>query len=209
MSGAGRMAGYACAHGRPSAEPKASEGRERSMNVATSFALWAAAPAPGGGSGFCMLLPILLLIPLMYLLMIRPQQKRQKQWQQMLSSIKSGDRVTTAGGIRGTIISIKDDSISFACARQPEARNRQERDRFGHHAGELSGLLRLRLVGLWTERIGTMKKNLKNKIALIIAVLLLCLYGIFGIPSGISGKALLDACPTGFTWAWIFRAART
>ncbi len=38
-----------------------------------------------------------------------------------------------------------------------------------------------------------MKKNLKNKIALIIAVLLLCLYGIFGIPSGLSGKALLSA----------------
>ncbi len=38
-----------------------------------------------------------------------------------------------------------------------------------------------------------MKKNLKNKIALIVAVLLICLYGIFGIPSGISGKALLSA----------------
>jgi len=58
-----------------------------------------------------MLLPLLLFIPLLYLLMIRPQQKRQKQWQQMLTSIKSGDRITTAGGIRGTILSIKDDSI--------------------------------------------------------------------------------------------------
>ncbi len=73
--------------------------------------MWAAAPAPGAGSGFSMLLPILLFIPLLYLLMIRPQQKRQKQWQQMLTSIKSGDRITTAGGIRGVILSIKDDSI--------------------------------------------------------------------------------------------------
>jgi preprotein translocase subunit YajC len=80
------------------------------MNLATSIALWAAA-ASGTANGFSMLLPILLLIPLLYLLMIRPQQKRQKQWQQMLSSIKSGDRITTAGGIRGTILSIKDDSI--------------------------------------------------------------------------------------------------
>ena len=38
-----------------------------------------------------------------------------------------------------------------------------------------------------------MKKNLKNKIALIVGVLLVCLYGIFGIPSGISGHALLEA----------------
>jgi preprotein translocase subunit YajC len=48
--------------------------------------------------------------------MIRPQQKRQKQWQQMLASIKSGDRVTTAGGIRGIILSIKDDVIIIKVA---------------------------------------------------------------------------------------------
>jgi preprotein translocase subunit YajC len=62
-----------------------------------------------------MLLP-LLLIPVLYLVMIRPQQKRQKQWQEMLSSIKTGDRVTTAGGIRGIIISIKDDAIIIRVA---------------------------------------------------------------------------------------------
>jgi len=62
-----------------------------------------------------MLLP-LLLIPVLYLVMIRPQQKRQKQWQAMLGSIKTGDRVTTAGGIRGTILSIKDDVIIIRVA---------------------------------------------------------------------------------------------
>jgi len=62
-----------------------------------------------------MLLP-LLLIPVLYLLMIRPQQKRQKQWQQMLTSMKAGDKVTTAGGVRGTIISIKDDAIIMKVA---------------------------------------------------------------------------------------------
>jgi len=58
----------------------------------------------------------LLLIPVLYLVMIRPQQKRQKQWQAMLGSIKTGDRVTTAGGIRGTILSIKDDAIIIRVA---------------------------------------------------------------------------------------------
>jgi preprotein translocase subunit YajC len=86
------------------------------MNPVMSFATWAAAPAAGGASGFSMLLPILLFIPLLYLLMIRPQQKRQKQWQQMLANIKSGDKVTTAGGIRGIILSIKDDSIVIRVA---------------------------------------------------------------------------------------------
>jgi len=61
------------------------------------------------------LLP-LLLIPVLYLVMIRPQQKRQKQWQAMLGSIKAGDRVTTAGGIRGIILSIKDDTIIIRVA---------------------------------------------------------------------------------------------
>ena len=82
--------------------------------MTTSFALLAAAPA-GGGSGLT-LLPLLLFIPLMYFVMIRPQQKRQKQWQHMLSSIKTGDRVTTAGGIRGIIISIKDDAVIIRVA---------------------------------------------------------------------------------------------
>lgn len=62
-----------------------------------------------------MLLP-LLLIPVLYLVMIRPQQKRQKEWQSMLGSIKTGDRVTTAGGIRGIILSIKDDTIVIRVA---------------------------------------------------------------------------------------------
>ena len=61
------------------------------------------------------LLP-LLMIPILYLLMIRPQQRRQKQWQAMLGSIKTGDRVTTAGGIRGIIMSIKDDTIVIRVA---------------------------------------------------------------------------------------------
>jgi preprotein translocase subunit YajC len=86
------------------------------MNLVATLVWWAAAPAPGAGGGLGMLLPILLFIPLLYLLMIRPQQKRQKQWQQMLAGIKSGDRVTTAGGIRGVILSIKDDSIIIRVA---------------------------------------------------------------------------------------------
>jgi preprotein translocase subunit YajC len=82
--------------------------------VAISLAfLWA--PAGAGGSSIPMLLP-LLLIPVLYLVMIRPQQKKQKQWKEMLGSIKPGDKVTTAGGIRGTILSIKDDVIIIKVA---------------------------------------------------------------------------------------------
>ena len=84
------------------------------MSVAISLAMFAS-PIGGGGSSLPMLLP-LLLIPVLYLVMIRPQQKRQKQWQEMLSSIKAGDKVTTSGGIRGIILSIKEDVIVIKVA---------------------------------------------------------------------------------------------
>ena len=84
------------------------------MRVTTSLALLAAGAA--GGGGLIGMLPLLLLVPVMYFVMIRPQQKRQKQWQEMLGGIKTGDRVTTAGGIRGVILSIKDDAIIIRVA---------------------------------------------------------------------------------------------
>ena len=93
--------------------PELLRDRQQRMSVAMSLAILAA--PGGGGSSIPMLLP-LLLIPVLYLVMIRPQQKRQKQWQEMLSSIKAGDRVTTAGGIRGIILSIKDDVIIIRVA---------------------------------------------------------------------------------------------
>src|ERR1017187_3535577 len=85
------------------------------MSVATSFAFFLAGPTGAAGGGLTVLLP-LLLIPVLYLVMIRPQQKRQKQWQAMLGSIKTGDRVTTAGGIRGIILAIKDHVIVIRVA---------------------------------------------------------------------------------------------
>ena len=55
-------------------------------------------------------LPLLFFVAL-YFLMIAPQQRRQKKWQEMLGQLKSGDQVTTNGGIRGTILNVKDDTV--------------------------------------------------------------------------------------------------
>ena len=62
------------------------------------------------------LLLMLVFIALMYFVMIAPNQKKQKKWQEMLSQLKNGDRVTTNGGIRGVIISVKDDVVQLRIA---------------------------------------------------------------------------------------------
>ncbi len=55
-------------------------------------------------------LPVLFFIVL-YFLMIAPNQRKQKKWQEMLTQLKSGDQVTTNGGIRGTILNVKDETV--------------------------------------------------------------------------------------------------
>ena len=73
--------------------------------------------AAGGVFGSLGGLPLLLLMFVaMYFLLIAPNQRKQKQWQQMLSQIKPGDKVTTNGGIRGTVVSVKDDVLIVKCA---------------------------------------------------------------------------------------------
>lgn len=56
-------------------------------------------------------LPLIFIFAIFYLLLILPQQKRQKRWQEMVNNLKTGDKVITGGGIRGTIIAIKDDAL--------------------------------------------------------------------------------------------------
>jgi len=65
----------------------------------------------GGLSGMGSLLLPVVFIAAMYFLMIAPNQKKQKAWQEMLSSLKAGDRVTTNGGLRGVILQVKDDVV--------------------------------------------------------------------------------------------------
>jgi preprotein translocase subunit YajC len=54
---------------------------------------------------------LLLMFVAMYFLLIAPNQRKQKVWAAMLASLKPGDRVTTNGGIRGVIVSVKDDVL--------------------------------------------------------------------------------------------------
>lgn len=60
--------------------------------------------------------PILLIFAIMYLLLIRPQQQRQKKLEEMLKNIKKGDRVVTTGGILGTVVGTDDGKVVLRIA---------------------------------------------------------------------------------------------
>ena len=60
---------------------------------------------------FGSLLPFLLIILVFYFLILRPQQKRQKERQKLLDSVKKGDRVITSGGIHGTVEGVEDKTV--------------------------------------------------------------------------------------------------
>lgn len=76
------------------------------------------APAGEGGKGGLggMLVPMILMFAIFYFLLIRPQQKRQKDQKRMLSELQKGDKVITTGGIHGVISGIKDDTVTVKVA---------------------------------------------------------------------------------------------
>jgi preprotein translocase subunit YajC len=69
-----------------------------------------------GLGGLAQLLPIFLIIAVFYVLLIRPQQKRQRQLQETIATLKIGDRVVTTGGVIGVITTIRDTSFLIRSA---------------------------------------------------------------------------------------------
>ena len=70
----------------------------------------------GGLGGFAGLMPFLMIIIIFYFLLIRPQQKRQRQLQETVASLRIGDRVVTTGGILGVITTVRDSSFIIRSA---------------------------------------------------------------------------------------------
>ncbi len=76
--------------------------------------------APGGGGGWSLLLLYGLLGVVLYIFLIHPARKRQKEHQAMLESIQAGDHVVTTGGIVGTVVKIDKDSLRLKLAPSVE-----------------------------------------------------------------------------------------
>ena len=77
------------------------------------------AQAPGMGA---MLVPFIAMFAVMYFLMIRPQQKRMKEQQNMLGALKDGDEVVTASGMLGTVKGITDRVVTLEIDRNVQVK---------------------------------------------------------------------------------------
>lgn len=80
------------------------------------FLLAQAAPAAGDAAQqqpnfLVQMLPLVFIFVIFYFMLIRPQQKRQKEHQKLISSVKSGDRVVTNAGIHGIVANVKDKTV--------------------------------------------------------------------------------------------------
>lgn len=80
----------------------------------------------GGSSGLMGLLPIVLMFVVFYFLLIRPQQKRQKEHKLMVGSIQKGDEVVTSGGILGTVVAVKEGYVSVSIAENVKIKMQTE-----------------------------------------------------------------------------------
>jgi len=67
------------------------------------------AASPGGG--FNLFVPLIFVLIIFYFIRIRPQARRQKEQQQLISALKTGDRVVTSSGIHGLIANVKDSTV--------------------------------------------------------------------------------------------------
>ncbi len=104
--------------------------------IAYAAEAWAQDNAAGGAAGFLNLgNPLFLMIAMLaifYFLLIRPQQKKQKEHKQMLSNLQKGDTIFTAGGIHGKITGLTETTITLEVA---------DRVRIKINRGSIGGLI--------------------------------------------------------------------
>ena len=85
-----------------------------------------AAPSSGtGGSMMSTIVMLVLMIGIFYFMLIRPENKRKKEAEQMRSNMKVGDKVTTIGGVVGTVVNIKEDKFVLETGQNDEERCNQ------------------------------------------------------------------------------------
>lgn len=76
------------------------------------YAMGRATGTEGGSGGFFpSIFPLIVIFGIFYVLIIRPQQKKAKQHQDMVNNLKKGDRILTSGGIYATVVAVKGNAL--------------------------------------------------------------------------------------------------
>lgn len=87
------------------------------FNIAYAMGQGGAA-GQGAQGGFGPFVPLILMFVIFYFLLIRPQQKKQKQHREMISNLKKGDRIITGGGIHGRVTGVGDTTLTVEIAEK-------------------------------------------------------------------------------------------
>lgn len=90
------------------------------MFISNAYAQTTAAADPGLMGSLTTFAPLIIMFVVMYFLMIRPQQKRQKEMKAMMDALTKGDEVVTAGGILGRVVQVKDAYVTLEVATGTE-----------------------------------------------------------------------------------------
>jgi preprotein translocase subunit YajC len=88
--------------------------------ISNAYAQTAAAPDAGLMGNLTTFLPLILMFVVMYFLMIRPQQKRQKEMKSMMDALAKGDEVATSGGVLGKVTKVADSYVTIEVASGTE-----------------------------------------------------------------------------------------
>jgi preprotein translocase subunit YajC len=83
---------------------------------------------PTGPPAIIQYLPLILIVGVIWFLMIRPQQKRDRARKEMLATVQKNDRVLTSGGILGTVVQLRDDEVTLRVDETNNVRMRFTRD---------------------------------------------------------------------------------
>ena len=92
-------------------------GLSTAATTTTADASAATGTASATGGIVELIVPMVLMFAVFYFLLIRPQRKKDKKVKDMLSALKVGDRISTIGGIYGTILAIKDDTMELTVGK--------------------------------------------------------------------------------------------
>ena len=83
------------------------------MGLAYAMGMGSQGAGGGQGSSIYTFLPLILLFAVFYFLLIKPQKKQQDEHKKMVAGLKKNDEVITAGGIHGTIVNVKEHSVTL------------------------------------------------------------------------------------------------